>query len=113
MNIVDWAAWAAPSLSVIFPPVPMYVTCAIAVAIIGVVVGKDLAVGFWGAALSIVTMLPVASVVGCSFITALSSATVAQGTYLVLNAISLLLLYVIIVVLRMHHTKVPKPPTPP
>ena len=113
MNIVNWAEWTAPSLSMIFPPVQMYITCAIAVAIFAVVVGRGPAVGFWGAMLSIVTAVPVASVVGCSLVTALLSPSTAHATYLVLNALTVLLLYIITVVLRMRHTVVPKPPSPP
>lgn len=113
MNIDAWVDWAAPSLSVVFPPMQMYISCAIAVAIFAVVVGRGSAVGLWGTALSIVTMVPVLSVVGCLFATAWLSANTAHETYLVLNALTVLLLYVITVALRMRHTKVPKPPSPP
>lgn len=113
MNTVDWADWAAPSLSAVFPPMQMYITCAIAVAIFAVVVGRGAAVGRWGTALSLTTMVPVASVVGCSFASALLSASAAHTTYLVLNALTVLLLYVITVAVRMRHTEVPKPPSPP
>lgn len=113
MSAGAWADWAAPSLSVVFPPVQMYITCAIAVAIFAVVVGRGSAVGRWGMALSIVTTVPVLSVVGSSFVTAFLSDSTAHGTYLVLNALTVLFLYVITVVLRMRHTEVPKPPSPP
>ena len=113
MNIVDWVDWAAPTLSAIFPPVPMYITCAIAVAILAAVVGKGLAVGSWGAMLTIETMVPVVSVVVCLVVTALLCANPAHKTYLALNALSIVLLYAITVVLRMQHTKVSKPPSPP
>ena len=110
MSIIDWAA---PSLSTVFPPMQMYITCAIAVAIFGVVVGKGAAVGRWGTALSVTTAAPVGSVVWCSLATALSYTGAAHMTYLVLNALTVLLLYVITVALRMRYTKVPKPPSPP
>ena len=110
---MNFVGWTASSVSVVFPPVPMYITCAIAVAVFAVVVGKDLAVGFWGAALSILTAVPVGSVVVCAFATAVLSTNVAHTTYLVLNAITILFLYLITVVLRMRYTKVNKPPSPP
>lgn len=110
---MNFVSWTAPSVSVIFPPVPMYITCAIAVAVYAVVVGKDFAVGFWGTVLSTLTAMPVGSVIFCSFATAVLSTNVAHMTYLVLNAITILLLYVITVVLRMRYTKVDKPPSPP
>ena len=112
--MVDWVAnWGAPSLSGIFPPVPMYITCAIAVAICAAVVGKGLAVGSWGAMLTVGTTIPVLSVVGCLVVTAILCASLAHKTYLVLNALSIVLLYAITVVLRMKHTRVSKPPSPP
>ena len=110
---MNFVSWTASSVSVIFPPMPMYITCAIFFAVFAVVVGKDLAVGFWGATISILTSVPVGSVVFCSFATAFLSTNVAHVTYLVLNAISMLLLYLITVVLRMRYTKVNKPPSPP
>ena len=113
MSIIDWADWAAPSLSAVFPPMQMYITRAIAVAIFAAVVGKGVAVGHWGTALSVTTAAPVGSVVWCSFATALSSTGATHTTYLVLNALTVLLLYVITVAVRMRHTEVPKPPSPP
>ncbi len=111
MNIGDWSA---THLSVIFPPMQMYITCALAVAIFGAIVGRGPASGSWGVALSIVTALPVVSVVGCSLVTAyLHADDMARVVYLALNAITVLALYVITVALRMKHTRIPKPPSPP